>query len=281
MNRIPVIVFFLALPLLLTGHAPFPNSAEIKQFISSTTCVVLEDGTSPYNVFIRRAVEEYWTITPYEFISSSVFETRRTDPAYSFIILTETSFDRDKSKTAYNFLNLLQGKDVGEMKLMPEICAIPLSFADEEDLEYGYKLGALLLFAQKHARMISEATSLTGRRSLRYYNKNIPLISQKTILVKQEDLSASINSAEKIKALYKNRIEIVPEEAIMSAIHEKSPNTLILHLVGPPENDNAGYCFKMLIGTDDSEMYYYHQQLIDKANPRGLLPADLKRMGKT
>ncbi|HPM19464.1 MAG TPA: hypothetical protein PK288_10830, partial [Bacteroidales bacterium] len=61
----------------------------------------------------------------------------------------------------------------------------------------------------------------------------------------------------------------------------KSPNTLILHLVGPPENDNAGYCFKMLIGTDDSEMYYYHQQLIDKANPRGLLPADLKRMGKT
>ncbi len=280
MNRISAVIFSLALPLVLTGQAPFPNITEIKQFAASTTCVVMESGTSPYNVFIRRAVEEFWKITPYEFVSSEVFETRRTDPAYSFIILTETSFERDKSKTAYNFLNLLQGKNVSEMGLMPEICAIPLSFADEEDLEYGYKLGAILLFIQKHARMISDDPSLTGRRYLRYYNKNIPLISQKTILLKQEDLSASINSAEKIRTFYKNRIEIVPEEAIMGAIKEKSPGTLILHLVGPAGKSNAGYCFKMLIGTDDSEMYYYHQQLIDKTNPNGLLPADLKRMGK-
>ncbi|NMC37274.1 MAG: hypothetical protein GYA41_02995 [Bacteroidales bacterium] len=280
MNRIPVLLLFLSLTIALTGQAPFPTSTEIKDFTGSTTCVVLESGNSPYNVFVRRAMEEYWKITPYEFVSSSVFEDRRDDPAFSFIVLTETSFERDRSKTAYNFINLLQGKDVEEMDQMPEICAVPLSLAGVDDLEYGYKLGAILSFIQKHARMISKDPSLTGRRYLRYYNRNIPQISQKTILVKKEDLSPSVNSAEKIQAFYKNRIEIVAEDAIIEAIHEKLPNTLILHLVGPAGGTSTGYCFKMLIGTDDSDMYYYNQHLIDKTNPNGLLPADLKRFGR-
>ncbi len=280
MNRISAVFLLLSLPLALSGQAPFPTSTEIKQFTGSTTCVVLEGGNSPYNVFIRRAMDEYWKITPYEFISSSVFETRKTDPAFSFIVLTETSFDRDKSKTAYNFINLLQGKAVDEMSKMPEICAVPLSVAGEDDLEYGYKLGVILSFIQKHALMIAEDPSITGRRYLRYYNKNIPLIPQKTILVKQEDLAPSVNSVEKIKAIYKNRIEIVSEEKIMEVINKKLPNTLILHMVGPAEETNAGFCFKMLIGTDDSDMYYYNQHLIDKTNPKGLLPADLKRLGR-
>jgi hypothetical protein len=280
MKRIQAALIFLAVPLFLFSQAPFPVSSEIKQFTASKTCVVLEDGNSPFNVYVRRAMEEFWKITPFEFIKTADFQTRRTDPSFSFILLTQTNFDRDKSKTAYNFINLLQGKDVGEIGKMPEICAVPLSSAGEDDLEYGYKLGAILSFMQKHARMISENPSLTGRRSLKYYNKNVPQISEKTILVKQEDLSPVINSADKIRAIYRNSIKIVPEETIMKAIQEKTPNTLILHKVGPVGEKGTGYCFKMLIGTDDSDMYYYNQHLIDNANPNGLLPADLKRLGK-
>ena len=66
----------------------------------------------------------------------------------------------------------------------------------------------------------------------------------------------------------------------MKAIENKAPNTLILHKVGPVGEDNSGFCFKMLIGTDDSDMYYYNQHLIDKTNPNGFLPADLKRLAR-
>jgi len=280
MKRIQTAFLFMALPLFAFCQAPFPVKNEIKQFTTSKTCVVLENGSSPYNVYVRRAMEEFWKITPFEFITTADFETRRTDPSFSFILLTQTSYERDKSKTAYNFINLLQGKDVGELGKMPEICAVPLSFAGEDDLEYGYKLGAILSFMQKHARMISEDPSLTGRRYLKYYNRNVPQVIGKNILVKQEDLSPAINTADKIRAIYRNSIEIVPEETIMKAIQEKTPNTLILHKVGPVGEKQSGYCFKMLIGTDDSDMYYYNQHLIDNANPNGLLPADLKRLGK-
>jgi hypothetical protein len=267
--------------VLLTGQAPFPSKDEIKQFSASKTCVVLEDDPfSSYNAFIKAAVKAFWKITPYEFIEVTDFNVRRLNPAYSFIVLTQTNFDKDKSNSLFNFINLLQGKNVNKLGEMPEICAIPLSFAGEDDLEYSYKLGAILSFMQKHAERISEDPSLTGRKYLKYYNKFIPEILSKTILVNQADLVPEIATIEKIKAIYPDKIEIVSEEDIVKAIENKTPNTLILHKVGPVGDRNSGYCFKMLIGTDDANMYYYNQHMIDKANPNGLLPADLKRLAK-
>ena len=169
MRKILAVLLLLANPAIMLCQVPFPSGIEIKQFMSSQTCVVLEDGNSAFNVFIRRAMDEYWKITPYEFIKSEDFKSRKVDPSFSFILLTETNFERDKSASSYNFINLLQGKEVPEIKQMPEICALPLSFAGEDDLEYGYKLGAILLFMQKHAMMISEDPSLTGRRYLKYF----------------------------------------------------------------------------------------------------------------
>jgi hypothetical protein len=274
---------FLTVALLyytfsLAGQAPFPSKDEIKQFTESKTCVVLEDDPfSSYNVFIKKAVQSFWKITPYEFIEVKEFNVKRLNPQYSFIVLTQTNFDNDKSKGLYNFINLLQGKDVNKLGEMPEICAIPLSFAGEDDLDYSYKLGAILSFMQKHAQMISEDPSLTGRKYLKYYNRFTPEVHNKTILVKKEDLSPEISTIEKIKAIYKYKIEIVSEDDIVKAIEDKLPNTVILHKVGPVGDRTSGLCFKMLIGTDDSNMYYYNQHTISKTNPNGLLPADLKR----
>jgi hypothetical protein len=272
---------FLFSSLIMNGQAPFPSKDEIKQFTVSKTCIVLEDNPfSSYNSFIKDAVKSYWKITPYEFIDTKEFNVKRLDPSYSFIVLTQTNFEKDKSNGLFTFINLLQGKDVKKLGEMPEICAIPLSFAGEDDFEYSYKLGAILSFMQKHAQMISDDPSLTGRKYLKYYNKYIPDVQSKTILVKEEDLSPEISTIEKIKAIYSNNIVIASEDDIVKAIEDKAPNTVILHKVGPVGDRNSGFCFKMLIGTDDANMYYYNQHSIDKSNPNGLLPADLKRLAK-
>jgi hypothetical protein len=281
MRKILIIMVILSLPVIVRAQnqTPFPSKDEIKQFMSSKTCVVLEADPF-YNAYIKEAVKDFWNITPYEFIEVKEFNIRRLDPAYSFIVLTETNFDRDKSGSVFNFINLLQGKKVDKLVEVPEICAVPLSFMGVDDNEYGYKLGIILSFMQKHARMISEDPSLTGRRYLRYYNKNIPEVIKKTILVKKEDLSPGISTIKSIKAIYPHDIKIVSEDDIRDAIAGKAPNTLILHKVGPVGNWKTGYCFKMLIGSDDAEMYYYNYHLIDVKNPNGLLESDLKRLAR-
>ncbi len=282
MKRAILILSAFCFSLMLSGQAPFPTREEIKQFSESKTCVVLEDDPlSDFNFYIKDAMKEYWKVTPYEFISVSDFNVQRIKNTLSFIVLTDTNYDRDKSNSVFNFINLLQGKDVDKLGEMPEICAVPLSFAGKEDIEYGYKLGAILSFMQKHAQLIMEDPSKTGRKYLKYYNENIPAVMGRTILIKQEDLAPEIGTIEKIKAVYSNKVEIVSEEDIVKAIQNKTPNTLILHKVGPVgERISEGYCFKMLIGTDDANMYYYNLHSIDKNNPNGFLPADLKRLAR-
>ena len=275
------VISMLIATVVLKSQAPFPSKDEIKQFTASKTCVVLEDDPfSSYNVYIKKALEEFWSITPFEYIDEVDFDDKRLKSEYSFIVLTQTDFERDKSNSRFNFINLLQGKDVDKLGEMPEICAVPLSFASEDDLDYSYKLGAILLFMQKHAQMIADDPSLTGRRYLRYYNKYIPEVQAKKILVKEEDLVPEIASIDKIKKIYTKEIDIVSEDDIIKAIENKAPNTLILHKVGPVGDVSSGYCFKMLIGADDSNMYYYNQHNINSNNPNGLLPADLKRLSK-
>jgi len=266
---------------LLFSQAPFPDKDEIKQFNASTTCVVLEDDPfSSYNIYIKEAVNRSWKITPYEFITVKEFNVRRLKPSYSFIVLTQTNFDKDKSHGLYNFINLLQGKNVNKLSEMPEICAVPLSFAGVNDLVYSYKLGAIVSFMQKHAQKISEDPLLNLRKYLKYYNKNIPGVRNKTILVEQDDLSPEISTTEKIRRYYSGNIEIVTDDEIIKAVENKSPDVLILHKVGPMGDRDSGYCFIMLIGADDSELYYYNLHMIDKSNPNGLLPEDLKRLEK-
>jgi hypothetical protein len=265
--------------IVLIGQAPFPDKDEIKQFNASKTCVVLEDDPfSSYNIYIKEVVEKSWKITPFEFITVKQFNVRRLDPAYSFIVITQTNFDKDRSHGLYNFINLLQGKNVNKLAEMPEICAVPLSFAGVNDMVYSYKLGAIISFMQKHAQKISEDPSLTLGKYLKDYNKNIPGIKNKTILVEQDDLSPGISTIDRIKAIYKSKIEIVTDEEIIKAIEDKAPDTVILHKVGPMGDRDSGYCFIMLIGTDDSELYYYSLHMIDKANPNGLLPDDLRKL---
>jgi hypothetical protein len=280
MKKLIVLLTILAFSFTLKGQAPFPSKDEIKEFMASKTCVVLEsDPFSYYNKYITDAVKTYWKITPYEFIDVKEFNLRKLKPAYSFIVLTETNFDKDKS-SLFNFINLLQGKKVDKLGEMPEICAIPLSFAGENDISYSYKLGVILAFMQKHAQMISDDPSLTGRKYLKYYNKNVPEVSKKTILIEAEDLAPEISTIENIRKIYPHDVKIVTEDEIMEAITKKSPNTLILHKVGPVGERKTGYCFKMLIGVDDSEMYYYNQHMVDSRNPNGLLESDLKRLAR-
>jgi len=272
------LVYFIPF-LILSGQAPFPDKDEIKQFDASKTCVVLEDDPfSSYNIYIKEAVKACWKITPYEFISVKDFNVRRFNPAYSFLVITQTNFDMDKSHGLYNFLNLLQGKDVNKLAEMPEICAIPLSFAGVSDMIYSYKLGAIVSFMQKHAQKISDDPSLSLRKYLKDYNQNIPGIKNRTILVEQDDLTPEISTIAKIKRIYSGNIEIVTDDEIIKAIENKTPGTVILHKVGPMGDRDSGYCFIMLIGTDDSELYYYNLHMVDRANPNGLLSADLKRL---
>jgi hypothetical protein len=263
------------------AQSPFPEPGEVELFYKTKTCVVLEDKMfSEYNIYIKKAVNDFWNITEYEFISVEDFNVRREDGAYSFIVLTQTKFDKDKSRAVFNFINLLMGKDVGRIEDLPEFCAIPLSFAGAEDAEYAHKLGIVLRFMQAHVDHIKEDPSLKGKKYLKYYNKFAPEAKEKTILISENDLVPDLRTPQAIEKYYPHNLKIVSDEEIQQAINDNAANVLILHKVGPEGTREGGICFKMLIGTDDARMYFYGEHKITPKNRNGLLVNDLKRIGR-
>jgi hypothetical protein len=274
-------VLILFISMVNAQQRPYPTAADAEKFVKSVTCVVLEDNPfSFYNSEIKDAVNKYWKVTPVRYVSETEFNVMRTDPAYSFIVLTITNFSNDKSGSAYDFLNLLLGADVDELDQLPEFCAIPLSFAGAPEEEYSYKLGLIIRFMEYHAQLVTKNPTTTALRYLKYYNKNVPDIRNKTILVRENDLSPEINSLERISAYYPYKVRIVDEEEIIRAVEEQAKDVLIVHKVGPDGVKQTGTCMKMLIGTDDAVMYYYDSHLVDSRNASGLLISDLKRLAR-
>lgn len=282
MKKATLLVLLLLSVMAATAQQrPYPTVDHAAKFKSSVTCVVLEENPfSFYNAEIKIAVEKYWKVTPVRFITEREFNVMRTDPSFSFLVLTITNFSNDKSGSAYDFLNLLLGADVENLDELPEFCAIPLAFAGAPEEEYSYKLGLIIRFMQYHADMVIRNPTTAALRYLKYYNKNVPDIKGKTILVRLEDLAPEINTEARIRAHYPNKVRIVDEEEIIRAVDEKEKDILIVHKVGPDGVKQTGTCMKMLLGTDDAVMYYYDSHLVDSRNASGLLISDLKRLAR-
>ncbi len=282
MKKITVLALaLLSASVIYAQQRPYPTFEDAAKFKKSVTCVVREDDPfSFYNAEIKAAVDKYWKVTPVKYITVEQFNVMRNDPAYSFLVLTITNFSNDKSGSTYDFLNLLLGADVDELDQLPEFCAIPLCFSGAPEEEYSYKLGLIIRFMEYHAELVMKNPSLSALRYLKYYNKNVPEIKDKTILVRQADLAPEVNTPEKIGAYYPYKVRIVEEDEIMRAIDEKQKDVLIVHKVGPEGVKQTGTCMKTLIGTDDAIMYYYDSHMVDSKNASGLLIADLKRLAR-
>lgn len=247
--------------------------------MESKTLVVLEPTMfSDFNIYIKKAIEDNWKITPFEFIEYKEFEEMKTDSSYSFLVLVQTSFERDKSSVFYNYLNLLLGADVKHINEMPEFFSIPLSYSKVEEPRYPAKLGIILTFMQDHVELMAENIESSSMKKLSFYNKYSNQIKDKILLVTSADLAGEVNTPKKIKATYPHDVKLVSEEEVAAAIESKAPNTIIVHKVGPEGTSKSGWCYKAFFGTDDARLYFFDHHTISEKRPDGLLIKDFKRL---
>lgn len=274
-----IILTFLGFGNVLS-QTTYPTVRDAEKLMNSKTLVVLEDDMfSTYNDPVKAAVKEFWNLTEYEFVSAKDFNEKRRDDKLSFLVPVQTSFQKDKSNDQWVFLNFLLGAKTKAIAGMPEFCSIPLYVKGKEE-EYAFYLPLIINFIQKRVGQIVDNPDLKTLEELSYYNKNIPDLENKTVLVQNNDLSPEINSMKKIAEYYPYKINIVSEDEMKKAVKENSENKVVLHSVGPGSSADAGRCYKMLFGTDDSKMYFYDYHRITKRRPGGLLSRDLKRISR-
>lgn len=280
----------IALTVALFGYAgasmaqSTPKAQDYANLDETRTLVVLDDNImSDFNVKIEKVMEKEWKLTKFDFISSKEFDSKRVDPSYSFLTTTTVTYEKDKTKARYTYLSLLMGKEKTKVNTMPDLISIPLAYTSVEDQNYVYKMSAFLRFVQRHVNMVKENPSLLkkfGESPLLYYNKNIKSLANKTLYLVKEELEKKLQSEEAVAAVYPHKFKFVTKAEVAAAIDNGEKDVVFLHKVGPEVAKYNTRCFKMLIGADDSEVYYFDYHNIDKKSPDRLLTSDLKKMGK-
>ena len=207
-----IIFAVVAALLMLTTNAiraqeSVAGADVIKLFMTTTTCIVLDDNIfNTYNNEVKAAVEKSWTITPYEFISVAEFEKRKFNSNYSFLIRTKDTYKADADKMNYRFLSLLQGGKYGSVYHMPTLCSFPIAYYESSDDNY-YEMAAIVRFVQNHVNLTKEHPELTEKNIIQYYNKNVTAIGDKTLYLIDEQLAKDVNTDAEIKPIYSKKFK--------------------------------------------------------------------------
>lgn len=267
---------FLLFNLALFSSPQLPSKQQIGMFKNSLTYVVLEDGISFYNASIKDAVQKYWKLTEYEFITPAEFEKRRTDSKYSFLVLTENIYDKDPGGVSYNCINLVLGDPKSTLTSMPEFCSIPLSYSGDIFADYEYAIPAIVKFIQKHAEKLETERFFISLEGLKFYNGSTEF-KDKVLLLNKEGMAKYVDSPERIKMVYPFYIKLLSAYEIAAEISSDPSNALFLFHVGPGENSGAGKCFEMIFDVEGN-LYYYNSRKITNDNKDGFNLNDFKNI---
>jgi len=279
MIRVAVFILFVFSMMVVNAQDHIPTKADYAAFYNTRTMVVMDTNPmSDFNFKIKDVMKNSWNITEYEFITEQEFESLKGNPAYSFLLTTTVTFNKDKTKARYTFLSLLMGKSDTDVRDMPDLCSIPLSYLRVEDDSYAYKLDGFIRFIQNHVKLMTEHPELIKANVFKYYNKNVKSLKDKTLYLVAEDLETTVNTQKKIQKVYPYDVKIVSRDEVMEAIESKDPDVVFLHKVGPEGTRYKARCYKFLMGAADSQLYYFDYHMITPKKRDYLLEKDLKKM---
>jgi hypothetical protein len=259
-----------------------PTEEDINRFYKTKTLIVMEKNPMlQYNLIIKDVISREWNITEYDFISFKEFNERyRFDPRYSFLVMTQVTFDKDKTGARYKFLQVLLGGDENLIQKMPEIASVPLAYRNVEESSYIYKLATLLRFLQNHVELMKKNPDIISSNIFNYYNKNMKDIKDKTLYLVKDELAPEVNTVAKIKKVYPYKFELTTREKIEEIIKNRDPDAVFLHKVGPEGTHLSARCYKIIVGADNANFYYFDYHMINKRKPDGFLEKDFKKLSR-
>ncbi len=268
-----VISFF---NLIAWANPPLASKQQIGMFKNSKTYVVLETGSISYNVYITDAVKKYWKSTDYEFIDQTEFEKKRHDSGYSFIVLMKGVYDNDPAGISYSYISLVLGDPAYDIFDMPELCSIPISYSDDNSMEYGYAFPAIIKFMQKHVKKLETKHFLISLQGLKYYNGSFKS-ENKVLLLNHNMMARDADSPDKIKTVYPYFFKLLSTSEIETELESNPENTLFNFHVGPTQDTGSGKCFEMIFDVEGNLLYYNYRK-ITNANEDGFNLQDFKRI---
>lgn len=261
--------------LLLTtevfGQAQITTRREkLKDFTSKTTKVVLT-GDEFLNEALKESVAATWTVSPYEFCTDEEFQRIKSNDNFYFLLVVKGQFRRE-SEPGIDMLTLVKGGAGETINDMFEVVSFPIRPSEDPSGREFVLLPAFLKIIQSHT------TGLTDTEMKAYSNlgaKDSKKLKTKRIFFWSEDFAPQVDEQTK-RSLDEDFLIKDDEEEVDEIFSEGTFNTVVSYVVAPSEPVNGSICYKMLIGSDNHELYYFKKHKITARNGKGFLTSDVK-----
>lgn len=276
-------VFIYLLSLCFTGFAQFevPAAADVSDFFGTKTMIILEDNPmSEYNVLIKEAVPETWTITPYGFCTRKDFEEIKNKSGVSLLSIEEFYFENDKTGVKYNFLCLSLGKKQNKNETYDDIFHFPLSYFGAEEEEYMHKIPVVLRIMQEFLLYAKAHPEMKKSDVKNAFFSEPAGLKDKTLYVATEDLAPSLRDQKRFAAIYPYPFQIVSYEALEEKMMSPGQNTAVLLKTGMGKSGKKARCYKTIMDAGSGHVYYFDYHLIGDSRPDALLEEDVKKLSK-
>lgn len=277
MRRFIQILALAIAGLLLTtdalGQAQITTRREkLKDFTSKTTKVVLT-GDEFLDEAVKESVAATWTVSPYEFCSNEEFQNLKGNADFYFLMVVKGQFRRE-SEPGIDMLTLVKGGEGADKSIndMFEVVSFPLRSTEDPSGREFVLLPAFLKIIQEHT------TSLTDTEMKAYSNigaKDSKRLRIKRIFFWAEDFAPQVDEQTK-RSLDEDILIKEDEDEVDEIFSEGTFNTVVSYVVAPSEPVNGSICYKMLIGSDNHELYYFKKHKITAKSGKGFLSNDIK-----
>ena len=255
---------------------------QFKKFLSTTTYVVKTDNPfSNFNNVIEESINKLWTLTKFKIISTEEFENLKTNPANSFIFLSEAAFTQNKETISLDILNITLGTKSGNLNLMPDLGSAPLAYlpidAESEEIEeqYLYFIPGILRFFQYNIKYQANQSQVVDLDKLANINKK--LLADKILYITSDNLAMDVNSIEKIAKIYSGKVKIASKEEIYKTLLNGEDRVAVAFAINT--NGKIGLnCFKFIIDANSGALIYYAIQEVKGKEEDGFTSSDFKKL---
>ncbi|MBR5661621.1 MAG: hypothetical protein IKW99_08725 [Bacteroidales bacterium] len=273
------IITFLAFLALLTmssdlfGQAQIYTRKEKLKDLTAKTVKVVMTGDEVLDEALKQSVTNAWTISPYEFCSGEEFQKIKTDNKYYFLIVVKGQ-QRKEAEPGIDLLTLVKGGEGADKSIndMFEVVTFPFRSAEDPSGREFLMLPAFLTIMQEHA------ISLTSSEVKAYSSlgaTDSKKLRMKQIYFCEDDFSPQVNekTLESLdEDIFVEGDDIDPDDVFA----EGKFNSVVSYVVAPTEPVTGAVCYKLLIGADDHNLYWYKKHRITSKQGAGFLDSDLK-----
>ena len=279
MRRLFQILAWTLAGLLLTtdlfGQAQITTRREkLKDFTSKTTKVVLT-GDEFLDEALKESVAATWTVSPYEFCTNDEFQKIKSNADFYFLMVVKGQFRRE-SEPGIDMLTLVKGGEGESVNDMYEVVNFPLRSSEDPSGREFVMLPAFLKIIQDHTISLTD-TEMKAYSSLGA--KDSKKLRIKRIFFWSEDFAPQVDEQTK-RSLDEDILIKDDEDEVDEIFNEGTFNAVVSYVVAPSEPVNGSICYKMLIGADNHELYYFKKHKITAKNGKGFLTSDIKTIKK-